>query len=76
MDVKNKVFLNEVFKIVKFLYNVFIITDIVILIRVLFMNYGEKLKMHNVVTTLVIFGAITVLLFLLKSAIRIKLNKD
>mgnify|MGYP005870728145 CR=1 FL=1 len=73
---ENKVFLNEAFKIVKFLYYVFIITDIAILVRVLFMNYGKKLEMNNVVTTIIIFGAITVLLFLLKTAISKKINKD
>ncbi len=76
MDIGNKVFLNEIFKIVKFLYGVFIVTDIAILVRVLLMNYGEKLEMNNVITTIVIFGTITALLFLLKTVIRIKLNKS
>tara|TARA_R110002096_G_scaffold400233_1_gene596760 strand:- start:4867 stop:5124 length:258 start_codon:yes stop_codon:yes gene_type:complete len=76
MGVENKVFLNEVFKVVKFLYGVFIITDIAILIRALLMNYGEKLEMNNVITTIVIFGAITFLLFLLKTLIKVKLNKS
>lgn len=76
MGLDNKVFFNEIFKIVKFLYSVFIVTDIAILIRVLLMNYGKKLEMNNVVITIIIFAAITVLLFLLKTAIRIKLNKD
>ncbi len=76
MGIENKVFLNEVFKIVKLLYGIFIITDIAILIRALLMNYGKKLEMNNVVTTVVIFGAITVFFFLLKTAIRIKLSKD
>lgn len=75
MSVENKVFLNEIFKIVKLLYSVFIVTDIAILIRAMLMNYGEKLEMQNVIKTIVIFGAITVILFLLKTAIRIKLNK-
>ena len=74
MGVENKAFLNEIFKIVKFLYSVFIVTDIAILIRALLMNYGEKLEMHNVVKTIIIFGSITVLLFLLKAVIRIKLK--
>lgn len=73
---EKKIFLNEGFKIVKFLFNVFIVTDIAILVRVLFMNYGKKLETHNVVTLILIFGVITVLLYLLKIAIKIKLNKD
>jgi hypothetical protein len=72
----NKNFLNEGYKIVKFLFNVFIITDIAILVRILLMNYGEKLEMNNVITTIVIFGSITVLLYLLKITNKIKLNKD
>jgi hypothetical protein len=73
---ENKNFLNEGYKIVKFLFNMFIVTDIAILVRILLINYGEKLEMNNVITTLVIFGAITVLLYLLKITIKIKLNKD
>ena len=51
-------------------------TDVAILIRALLMNYGKQLERSNVVTTILIFGLITVLLFLLKTAIRLKLNKD
>ncbi len=69
-----KSFLNEIFKIVKFLYGIFIITDIAILVRVLLMSYGDKLKMNNVITTIAIFGIITILLFLLKTVIKNKIK--
>ena len=74
MGIKNKFYLIEIFKIVKFLYSVFIVTDVAILIRALLMNYGEKIEIHNVVKTIIIFGSITILLFLLKTAIKIKLK--
>jgi len=63
---KNKFFLNEIFKIVKFLFNVFIIIDIAVFIRVLLMNYGEKLEYKNIKQTFLIIGTITIFLFFTK----------
>lgn len=70
---RNFNFLNEVTKIVSFLYGVFILADIVLIFRILFKNYGEKLEWNNIYKTVIICGTLTLLLYILKKILT-KLN--
>lgn len=76
MNKNYRIVLYEAFKIVKFLFWVFIVTDIAILIRALLMNYGEKLEPKNVIKTIIIFGTTTIFLYLIKSFLGRKLNSS
>ena len=59
-------FKDELLKIGSFLYVVFIMADILIIIRSLLKNYGDKLEWSNIVKTLAIFISITIFLFILR----------
>ncbi|GAA3568624.1 hypothetical protein GCM10022395_18090 [Snuella lapsa] len=63
-------------KTVRFLLSIFIITDILIFIRYLLKDYGEKLIIENINKTVVIFGSITVILAIIDFILVRKYNKD
>jgi len=68
--------IKSLFKIVSFLLTTFLITDFLILIRVLFRNYGNnKLELDNIMKTSILFGCITILLILLRYFLKRKLDQ-
>jgi len=65
----------SILRIVSFLLSTFLIADFLIIIRVLFRNYGNKLECSNIKNTIIIFGLLTVILFLIKLYLLRKVRK-
>lgn len=64
-----------ILKLVSFFLGVFLITDFLILIRVLFKNYGERLEYDNIKNTIIVFASLTILLFLIKIYLKNRINR-
>lgn len=66
--------LRYIFKIVSFLLGVFLIIDILIVIRVL-LNYGSgELEYENINRTVIVFGSLTVMLYVIKIFLKDKMK--
>lgn len=72
---KRLMVIKSILKIVSFLLVVFLLTDVLILIRILLRNYGEALESNNIIKTVIVFGTLTVIFFLLKKYLKFRINK-
>jgi len=65
----------RVLKIISFLLVVFLLTDCLIIIRILFRNFDDKITSESIKNTVAVFGICTLILFLTKLFIKKRLNK-
>jgi hypothetical protein len=72
----NESLMHHLSKLVRFLRDIFIVTDIFIIIRFLLRNYGKKLEMQNIIKAAVIFGTATVVLWIIDYILVKRIKKD